>query len=134
MNEDPRALIRGARTIAVLGANPDLSRPAGYVPAYLHSQGIRVLPVNARFAGQPLFGQTIVARLTDLQDPVDIVDVFRRPEDLPAHLDELLAMRPLPGALWLQSGIRHEGVAAAARAAGIAVVQDRCTLVEHQRG
>jgi len=126
-------LLRRARTVAVLGAHPDVVRPAGYVPDYLHSVGYRVLPVNPRFAGQTLWGERVRASLAEIGEPVDIVDVFRRSEDVPAHLDDILAMRPLPGCVWLQLGIVQHAIAAALDRAGIAFVQDRCTLAEHRR-
>jgi hypothetical protein len=128
-----RQLLAEARTIAVLGAHPDLSRPAGYVPAYLWDQGYRIRPVNPRFVGQTLFGAPVVARLDEIDEPIDIVDVFRRAIDLPAHRDELFGMRPLPRALWLQQGIRHAGLCAEAAAAGLLTIEDRCTLADHRR-
>jgi predicted CoA-binding protein len=121
-----------ARTIAVLGAHPEAWRPACYVPDYLYQQGYRLLPVNPRYAGQLLWGQTVRASLTELAEPVDIVDVFRRSEDLPGHEAELMAMAPRPRVVWLQSGIRHDALAARLQAAGMEVVQDRCTLAEHR--
>jgi predicted CoA-binding protein len=133
---DDATLIRifaATRTIAVLGANDDPSKPAFYVPQYLHRMGYRVLGINPKLAGQPLHGAPVVATLAELGEAVDMVDVFRRPELLPAHLPELLAMRPRPAVVWLQLGIRHDGVAQQLRAAGIEVVQDRCTLADHRR-
>jgi predicted CoA-binding protein len=127
-----RARVAGARTVAVLGANVDPSRPAHYVPAALHAAGLTVLPVNARFAGQQLFGRTIVARLDELRVPVDIVDVFRVPQMLAGHLAEIAAMAPRPGLVWLQSGIRSDGFVHDLAAHGIDVVQDRCLMVDHR--
>ena len=127
-----RALLEGAKTIAVLGAHSDEARPAHYVPEYLHAQGYRVLPVNPLLEGERLFGEPVRARLDALAEPVDIVDVFRRPEALPAHLDEILAMNPRPRAVWLQQGIRNDAFAQALIREGIDVVQDRCTLADHR--
>lgn len=129
---DLRRILERARVIAVLGAHPSPERPAFYVPAYLHRQGYRILPVNPAQVGTVLWGEPVRAALTDLTEAVDIVDVFRRSDALPGHLDEILAMRPLPQVVWLQSGIRHDGVAERLRAAGMGVVQDRCTLAEHR--
>ncbi len=126
-------LLRSARRIAVLGASPREDRPAFRVPRYLVRHGYEVLPVNARYAGQELHDRTVVGALTELGGTVDIVDVFRRAEDVPGHLDEILAMRPLPGAVWLQLGIRNDEAAARLREAGITVVQDRCIKIEHGR-
>ena len=119
--------------VAVLGAHPEPSRPAHYVPAYLAERGFDVRPVNPAVVGRSIFGHPAVSRLTDLEVPIDLVDVFRRSDNLPAHLPEILAMDPLPRVVWLQSGIRHAGFARRLEAAGIRVVQDRCLLVEHRR-
>ncbi len=126
-------VLTAARTIAVLGAHPDLDRPAGYVPEYLHSVGYRVLPVNARYAGQTLWGEPVRASLAEIAQPVDIVDVFRRAEDVTGHLADILAMRPLPRCVWLQLGIVQPALVEPLAAAGIALVQDRCTLADHRR-
>ncbi len=128
-----RAIFDRTRTIAVLGAHTDPYKPAHYVPAYLHAAGYTVYPVNPLFAGRTLWGQTCVASLTDLPAAIDLVDVFRRPEALPAHVPELLAMHPRPPLVWLQLGIRHAEFARALRDAGIQVIEDRCTLAEHRR-
>lgn len=129
----PATLLAQARTIAVLGAHLDPARPARTVPAYLAAQGFTVLPVNPRYVGHSAFGQPFVGRLQDLDVQVDLVDVFRPPSALAGHLPDLLAMSPLPRVVWFQSGIRNDDVAAALEAHGITVVQDRCTLVEHQQ-
>ncbi len=125
--------LRRARTIAVLGAHTEPSRPAFYVPDYLHGQGYRILPVNPGLAGQSLWGEPVRASLAALGEPVDVVDVFRRADLLPGHLDDLLAMAPRPRLVWLQLGIRNDAFARAVEAAGIDVVQDRCTLADHRR-
>ena len=128
-----RRVLTEARTIAVLGAHVDQARPAAYVPAYLESQGYRVLAVNAMYAGQPLFGGAARATLAELAEPVDIVDIFRRADKLGEHLADILAMRPRPKLVWLQLGIRNDSFAKELLAAGIDVVQDRCTMAEHRR-
>jgi len=120
-----------AKTIAVLGAHKDPSRPAHYVPRYLFERGYRVLPVNPRFAGEELFGERVVGSLLDLQEPVDILDVFRPPSALMGHLEEVLALKP--GLVWLQSGIRNPEFEKALEGVGIPVVADRCLMVEHRR-
>ncbi len=132
MSPELRALVRSFRVVAVLGAHDDGSRPASYVPDALHRAGVRILPVNPRLVGARLWGEPVVAALTELTMPCDCVDVFRRATDLPGHLDELLLMTPRPRVVWLQSGIRHDGVAASLRTAGITVVQDRCLMVDHR--
>lgn len=126
-------ILRDARTVAVLGAKAALHEPAHYVPAYLHGRGYRILPVNPTFAGQVIFGETVVGALADLEGPVDVIDVFRRPEYLPGHAREILALPWRPRVVWFQLGIRHDGAAAALAGAGIDVVQDRCMMPEHRR-
>lgn len=128
-----RDALAAFRTVAVLGAHNDLSRPAGYVPDYLFGQGIRVLPVNPQLAGQILWTEPVRTALADLQTPVDAVVVFRRAEALLGHLDDLLGMTPRPRLVWLQLGISHAGFAQQLADQGIAVVQNRCTLADHQR-
>ncbi len=127
-----RPILAAARVIAVLGAHSDLGRPAGYVPAYLYAQGYRVLPVNPRLVGERLFGEPVRRALSEIEEPIDIVDIFRRSEDLPAHLPELLGLAPLPRVVWLQQGIVNDTFAAALVAVGITVVQSRCTLADHR--
>lgn len=125
-------ILRNARTIAVLGAHAEEQRPAHFVPSYLHQHGYRVVPVNPEFVDRSLWGERVRAKVTDLDGPVDVVDVFRRAEHLPAHLPELLAMEPRPRVVWLQKGIRHDEVADALRDADIEVVQNRCMLIAHK--
>jgi predicted CoA-binding protein len=126
-----RTILETSPTVAVLGIHADSFKPAHYVPAYLHEQGYRILGVNPDFAGQEMFGSVVVPTLADLTEPVDLVDVFRRPTALPDHLPELLALKP--PVVWFQLGIRNEEVARQLEAAGIEVVQSRCTLADHQR-
>jgi hypothetical protein len=130
-----REILASARTIAVLGASIHPERPAHYVPAYLHEHGYRIIPVNPlhQREGSIGWGEPYRAKLTDLNEPIDIVDVFRHPGFLPAHLPDFLGMRPLPKVVWFQLGIRQDQVAAELIAAGIEVVQDRCTLADHRR-
>ena len=128
-----RTVFDETETIAVLGAHPDPQKPAHFVPEYLYQQGYRVLPVNPKYAGETLWGETPRRTLTDLEGPIDVVDVFRRAEHLPEHADEILALDPLPKVVWLQQGIRHEEVAARLVDAGIDVVQDTCMLAAHKK-
>ncbi|MEZ4449358.1 MAG: CoA-binding protein [Nannocystaceae bacterium] len=128
-----RAILERARVIAVLGAHHQSTRPAFYVPDYLHARGYTILPVNPELVGRSLWGQPVVGGLAEVDRPVDLVDVFRRPERLMGHVPELLSMRPVPPVVWFQLGIRDDRAAAALRAGGIEVVQDRCTLADHRR-
>ncbi len=126
-------ILKAARTIAVLGAKAQPHEPAHYVPAYLAARGYRIIPVNPTLAGRSLFGVPVVATLADLSEPVDVVEVFRRPEFLPGHAREVLAMPRRPHVVWFQLGIRHDGAAETLARAGIQVIQDRCMMPEHRR-
>ena len=129
---DRAAVLKKARVIAVLGAHHEPHRPAFYVPQYLHEHGYRIIPVNPELVGRELWGEPARATLAEIGEPVDLVDVFRRPALVEGHLPDLLAMQPPPGAVWLQLGIRNDRAAAALVAAGIDVVQDACTMADHR--
>ncbi len=120
-----------ARTVAVLGAHPNPSKAAFYVPDYLGRKGYELFPVNPLYAGQELWGRKVVSSLTDLSEAIDIVNVFRRSEALPDHMEEILAAKPR--LVWLQSGISNDEFAQTLRQAGIQVVQDRCLMVVHRQ-
>ena len=126
-------ILREARTVAVLGAKADAGEPAFYVPAYLYARGYRILPVNPVFAGRTIHGERVAATLAELSEPVDVIDVFRRPEYLGGHAREILALPWRPRAVWFQLGIRNDGAAVTLARAGIEVVQDRCMMPEHRR-
>ncbi|HEX7004474.1 MAG TPA: CoA-binding protein [Trueperaceae bacterium] len=127
-----RDLLEGSRTVAVLGASNRRGRPAYYVPDYLARNGFEVLPVNPNHLGETEWEKEFVASLAELDEPVDIVNVFRRPQDIPPHLDDILSLDPLPRAVWFQLGIRNDDAARKLEEAGIQVIQDRCILVEHR--
>jgi uncharacterized protein len=123
------ALVTEARTVAVIGASPDPSRPSHGVASYLHRSGLRVYPVNPAIT--ELFGLTAYPSLADVPEPVDIVDVFRRPEVVREVAEQAVAARA--GALWLQLGVINENAAEIAAAGGLQVVMDKCLAVEHRR-
>jgi hypothetical protein len=89
--------------------------------------------VNPRFAEQTMFGERVRATLAEIAEPVDLVDVFRRGEQIPMHVEDVLAMKPRPKVVWFQLGIRNDDAAKILEAAGITVIQNRCTLADHQR-
>jgi predicted CoA-binding protein len=126
-------ILRETRTIAVLGAKGEAAQPAYYVPAYLASRGYRVIPVNPTRAGERILGQPVAATLADLAEPVDVIEVFRRPQYLPGHAAEILRLPWRPSVVWFQLGIRHDGAAESLARAGIRVVQDRCMMPDHRR-
>ena len=135
VDDDARltAILRDARTVGVVGAKQDPGAPAHYVPSYLRRHGYRVLAVNPTLAGRTLFDEPVAATVADLPEPVDVVEIFRRPVFLPGHAAEILALPWRPAAVWFQLGIRHDGAARALAEAGIQVVQDRCMMPEHRR-
>ena len=128
-----RRILREAHTVAVLGAKADTRAPAYYVPAYLAARGYRLRPVNPTLTGRSVLGEPVVATLADLPEPVDVIDVFRRPQFLPAHAAEIVRLPWRPAAVWFQLGIRNDDAAATLARAGIRVVQDRCMMPEHRR-
>jgi uncharacterized protein len=128
------SLVRSARRVAVLGIRPEsrADRPAHYVPAYLAAAGVTILPVAVHDPQtERILGQPVYRKVVDVPGPIDIVDVFRRAEDIPPHLPDLVAA--LPRAVWFQSGIRNDAAAETLARAGILVVQDRCLMVDHRR-
>jgi len=132
--EAVRDLVRRIRRVAVLGIKTEeqSDQPAFYVPEYLHSVGLEVVPVPVYYPEvKEILGSQVYRRLADIPGELDLVDVFRRPKDLEAHMDDILAKKPK--AVWLQSGIRNDALADKLAAAGIDVVQDRCLMVDHRR-
>jgi hypothetical protein len=126
-------ILSESRTVAVLGAKAQPAEPAHYVPAYLARHGYRVRPVNPLIVGTRVLDEPVVATLADLPEPVDLIDVFRRPEYLPGHAAEILALPWRPAVVWFQLGIRNDVAAERLARAGIRVVQDRCMMPEHRR-
>jgi uncharacterized protein len=129
-----RDLLRATKRIAVLGMERDekSDRPAYYVPAYMMDAGFEVVPVPVKYPGlEQVAGLKAYASLAEIPGEIDLVDVFRRPGDIPAHVDDILAKRPK--AVWFQLGIRNDAAAEQLARAGIRVVQDRCLMVDHQR-
>jgi predicted CoA-binding protein len=128
-----RELLSATRTIAVLGIKTEAqaNQPAFYVPSYLDRVGFQIIPVPVYYPKvMQILGKNVYRRLTDIPVDVDLVNVFRRSEDVPAHLEDILAKRPK--AVWMQSGISNEAVAETLAKAGIRVVQDRCLMVDHR--
>ncbi len=125
-------LLSRVRTVAVLGIKTaESGGPAHYVPRYLQQAGLRVIPVPVHYPElTELLGEPVHRTISGIGEQVDLVDVFRRPKDIPAHLDDLIAARP--GAVWFQSGIRNDEAAETLARAGIDVVQDRCLMLELQ--
>jgi predicted CoA-binding protein len=133
--EYPDAKIRGilqrVRTIAMVGASANPARPSFGVMRYLQGKGYRVIPVNPGLAGQDLQGERVHAALRDIPEPVDMVDIFRATDAVPGIVEEAIAI----GAkvVWMQLGIHHDAAAAAAEAAGMEVIMNRCPAIEIER-
>lgn len=130
-----RRILSTTRVIAVVGIVPDELKPSNYVARFLEDRGYRIIPVNPARAGEQALGQTILASFADIPPDVqvDMVDIFRRSEQVRPVVDEALAHLPHLRTVWMQMGIANAEAAAAARARGLAVVQDRCPKVEIPR-
>ena len=126
-------LLTETRTIAVLGIKTEAQagQPAFYVPSYLRSVGFQIIPVPVYYPNTTrILEEQVYRKLIDIPGDVDLVNVFRRPQDVPPHVEDILAK--MPKAVWLQSGIRNDAVAETLAKAGIKVVQDRCLMVDHR--
>ena len=128
-----RAILERTRTIAVVGVSMNPVRPSAYVARYLALKGYRVIPVNPGHAGALVQGETVRASLSEIKEPVDMVDIFRRSEAVPPIVDEALDHFPGLGTIWMQIGVEHAEAAAKARARGVDVVMNRCPKIEYQR-
>jgi uncharacterized protein len=139
MNHDayPDSYIRGilntVKTIAMVGASAKENRPSYFAFKYLLERGYRMIPVNPGQAGKDILGQKIYAKLTDIPEPIDMVDIFRAsPYALPI-VQEALTLKPLPQVIWMQLGVRSDEAAALAEANGMKVVMNRCPKIEYGR-
>ena len=129
-----RELLLETKSIAVLGIKTEAQseQPAFYVPKYMQNAGFKIIPVPVYYPDvTEILGEKVHRQLQQIPDAVDMVNVFRRPQDIPAHLDDLLARKPK--SVWMQLGISHDAVAEQLARAGIKVVQDRCLMVDHRR-
>ncbi|MFT7594246.1 MAG: putative CoA-binding protein [Paracoccaceae bacterium] len=126
-------ILTRTKTIAIVGVSMNPVRPSYYVARYLGLKGFRVIPVNPGHAGKMLFGQTIRAALSDIDQPVDMVDIFRRSEAVPPIVDEALEVFPELQTVWMQIGVESPEAAAKAQARGVTVIQNRCPKIEYQR-
>ncbi|QSQ17361.1 CoA-binding protein [Myxococcus landrumensis] len=127
-------VVKNARRVAVLGMKTEQQsgQAAFYVPDYLASAGVDVVPVPVYYPDVThILGKPVFRRVADVPGEVDVVDVFRRPQDIDAHVEDIIAKKPK--AVWFQSGIRNDAAAEKLARAGIQVVQDRCLMVDHRR-
>src|SRR6266581_7333445 len=133
-SERIRELLLDTRTIAVLGIKTEAQagQPAFYVPSYMQNAGFKIIPVPVYYPEvTTILGERVYRKLAYIPVEVDMVNVFRRPQDIPPHLEDILAKKPK--SVWLQLGISHDAVAEELAKAGIKVVQDRCLMVDHRR-
>lgn len=126
-----RRILKENRVIAVVGLSADWFRPSYFAAKYMQEHGYRVIPVNPRYAGRSVLGERCYASLREIPEQVDIVDVFRKTEDVMPIAEDAIAIRAK--VLWQQLGVRNEAAAAKARAAGMEAVMDHCVKIEHGR-
>ena len=127
-----KQLLESTSRIAVLGIKPDLQQPAYYVPEYAQQAGYEIVPVPVYYKElTEMNGQKVYRKLADIPGDIDMVNVFRRPVDIPPHVDDIIAKKPK--SVWFQLGIRNDEAAERLARAGIDVVQDRCLMVEEGR-
>lgn len=139
MNHDayPDSYIRGilntVKTIAMVGVSPKENRPSYFAFKYLLERGYRMIPVNPGQEGKEILGQKVYARLADIPEPVDMVDIFRAAQHALPVVEEALRLTPKPQVIWMQLGIRNMEAAKLAEDAGLKVVMDRCPKIEYGR-
>ena len=126
-------ILNTVRTISVVGASANDVRPSYFVTKYLIDKGYEVFPVNPGHAGREILGRMTYASLADIPVAIDMVDVFRAASAVPAIIDEVLNLDPLPKVVWMQLTVRNDEAAARAEAAGIKVVMNRCPKIEYAR-
>ncbi len=128
-----RDILQRVKRIAIVGISPNPVRPSFFVGRYLALKGFDVVPVNPGHAGGTILGQHVYGALTDIEEPVDMVDIFRRSDAVPGIVEDALAHFPDLKAIWMQIGVEHPASAARAEAQGVKVVQNRCPKIEYQR-
>jgi hypothetical protein len=139
MNHDnyPDAYIRGilntVKTIAMVGLSPKDNRPSYFAFKYLLERGYHMIPVNPGQAGKDILGQKVYAKLADIPEPVDMIDIFRASQHATGVVKEALALKPRPQVIWMQLGVRNDEAARLAEAAGLKVVMNRCPKIEYGR-
>ncbi len=128
-----RSVLKSVKTIAMVGASDNVARPSFFVLKYLLERGYHVIPVNPGKAGGAFLGQTVYARLADIPEPVDMVDVFRASDAAMGVVDEALELASLPKVIWMQLTVRNDEAAAKAEAKGLTVIMNRCPKIEYGR-
>lgn len=130
-----RQTLRSIKTVALVGASPKWVRPSSFVMKYLQGKGMRVIPVNPGQAGKEILGETVYARLADIPEKFDMVDIFRSSDAAGGIVDEVIALGPdkRPEIIWMQLSVRNDEAAARAEEAGFQVIMDRCPKIEYGR-
>jgi predicted CoA-binding protein len=126
-------ILNSVKTVAMVGASANDVRPSFFVLKYLLAKGFSVFPVNPGHAGKEILGRMTYAKLSDIPEPIDMVDIFRASNAVPPIVDEALALKPLPKVIWMQLTVRNDEAAAKAEAAGVKVVMNRCPKIEYGR-
>jgi predicted CoA-binding protein len=126
-----RDVLKRVKTIAAVGMSANDMRPSYFAMLYLQTKGFRMIPINPRYAGAQILGETVLASLDDLPEPPDMVQIFRKSKDAPPIVED--AIRIGAKVLWMQLGVRNEEAAERARQAGLDVVMDRCPKIEYGR-
>ena len=132
-DDDLKRILTETRVIALVGWSANADRPSHRVAEFLAAKGYRVIPVNPGHAGKSALGEIVRARLSDISEPVDMVDIFRRSEEVGGVVDEALQAFPGLKTIWMQLGVEDAKAAAKALAAGVAVVSNRCPAIEIPR-
>src|SRR5262249_10879692 len=128
-----RGILNTVKSIAMVGFSPKESRPSYFAFKYLHERGYTMIPINPGHAGKEVLGRKIYARLADVPEPIDMVDIFRAPQFAVGIVQEALELKPQPQVIWMQLGVRSNEAAARAEAAGLKVVMNRCPKIEFGR-
>ncbi len=128
-----RGILNTVKTIAMVGLSPKDNRPSYFAFKYLLERGYHMIPVNPGQAGKEILGQKVYAKLADIPEPVDMVDIFRASQYAPGVVKEALALKPRPQVIWMQLGVRSDEAARLAEEAGVKVVMNRCPKIEYGR-
>jgi predicted CoA-binding protein len=128
-----RGILNTVKTIAMVGISPKDNRPSYFAFKYLLERGYNMIPVNPGQAGKEILGRKVYARLADVPEPIDMVDVFRAAQYAPQIVAEALSLKSRPQVIWMQLGVRNDAAAATAEAGGLKVVMNRCPKIEYGR-
>jgi predicted CoA-binding protein len=128
-----RGILKTVKTIAMVGISPKENRPSYFAFKYLLERGYRMIPVNPGQAGKAILGQKVYSRLSEIPEPVDMIDIFRSSADVPPIVEEAIMLRPKPRVIWMQLTVRNDEAARRAEHAGLKVVMNRCPKIEYGR-